>query len=230
MSDIAIEGGGVHVPSIKLSNWGEPLLHPRIVDMISFAKKAGVIDVALNTSATMLTPDLSEAILDAGLDGMFFSFDAATKATYETMRAGANFEETLRNIRNFVRIRDMKNAYRTLVRVSVVLTDANRHEADKTAELFSDTADVISFNKEFRNLDPVSNEEVFDPLTRKMRYSRNHNYACSFLWQRLRIHWDGSIGLCNNDYNEKMEDINIRAHTVESLWQRDPFSKASPKW
>ena len=43
------------VPSIKLNWRGEPLLHPKLCDFISYAKNKSIIDVSINTNATTLT-------------------------------------------------------------------------------------------------------------------------------------------------------------------------------
>ena len=42
------------VYSIKLNYLGEPLLHPRVVDMVAYAKARG-LEVMMNTNATLLS-------------------------------------------------------------------------------------------------------------------------------------------------------------------------------
>ena len=44
----------IGVPSLKLIWRGEPLLHPKLKDLISYAKKSGIIEVIINTNATNL--------------------------------------------------------------------------------------------------------------------------------------------------------------------------------
>jgi MoaA/NifB/PqqE/SkfB family radical SAM enzyme len=67
---------------------GEPLLHPEIVRMISYAKLKGLKTV-INTNATKLTGDLSAALLSNNLDRIVFSFDTPDRERYESIRAGA---------------------------------------------------------------------------------------------------------------------------------------------
>jgi len=43
--------------------------------------------------------DLIEHIVDNDMEGIVLSFDAGTKETYETVKAGCNYEKTLENIR-----------------------------------------------------------------------------------------------------------------------------------
>src|SRR3972149_4129304 len=89
------------VYDIDLFMGGESLFHKRLPEMIAYAKANG-IRTRLSTNATVLTKDKREALLDAGLDFIIFSFDGYEKEVYEKIRVNANFEKTLRNIREFL--------------------------------------------------------------------------------------------------------------------------------
>ena len=73
----------LEVPSIKLNWRGEPLLNPKILEFIDLAKKAGVIEVSINTNATTLDEKKAEKLINSGLDQIIFSFDGGSKKTYE---------------------------------------------------------------------------------------------------------------------------------------------------
>ena len=87
-------------------------MHPRLSKFIYYAKKLGVLETIINTNATKLTPEMSEKLIDSGLDILIFSFDGGTKKTYEKMRPGRfdenSFDEIYKNIKNFKKIRDAK--------------------------------------------------------------------------------------------------------------------------
>src|SRR4030066_914521 len=91
--------GFVH--DINLFLGGESLFHKRLPDMIRYAKENG-IRTRLSTNATVLTKEKREALLDAGLDFIIFSFDGYEKEVYETIRINANFEKTLGHIKGFL--------------------------------------------------------------------------------------------------------------------------------
>ena len=48
---------------------------------------------------------MSTLIIDSGLDLLSFSFDGFQKEPYEKIRIGSNFEKTLANILQFLRIK-----------------------------------------------------------------------------------------------------------------------------
>ena len=82
----------------NLFHRGEPLLHPDIAYMISYAAKKG-IKTGIHTNATLLDGKLGKDIIMAGLDSISFSFDTFDREAYEKNRSGADFYNTLDNIR-----------------------------------------------------------------------------------------------------------------------------------
>lgn len=212
------EGGGTQ--AIKLSCRGEPLLHPNLVEMVRYAKQRNILEVAFNTNGVLLTKELSEQLLDAGLDCLFFSFDAATKETYEKIRIGAEYEPVLHNIRKFVSLRNAKKAFGTMVRVGMVVTDVNQDETEAFLRLFEGIADLINFNKESRDMTKISENTVRDERNGALLNIREHGFICSMPWQRLRVYWDGSIGLCCNDYWGAVSHLNVKEYSIEEIWKR----------
>jgi MoaA/NifB/PqqE/SkfB family radical SAM enzyme len=76
--------------SVDLTGGGEPLKNPRLVDMVQAAHQAGC-EVGFSTNGVRLTPQMAERLVDAGLDWVSFSVDAASAELYERIRYGAKF-------------------------------------------------------------------------------------------------------------------------------------------
>ena len=49
-------------------------MHPKLSNFILYAKKQGILETIINTNATNLTQELSEKLIDSGLDFMIYSF------------------------------------------------------------------------------------------------------------------------------------------------------------
>jgi len=89
-----------HIGSAKniiLTGWGEPLLHPDLIEMIKLCKDRGC-DVRFTSNGNLLTKELGQKLLDVGLDAITFSVDAI-KSTED--KFGHPIQEQLNNIRNF---------------------------------------------------------------------------------------------------------------------------------
>ena len=62
------------VKTVFFGGMGEPLYHPRILDMIEMCKENRLY-VELLSNGTMLTPNFSKALLDSGLNKLWISLD-----------------------------------------------------------------------------------------------------------------------------------------------------------
>ena len=61
---------------IRLYKEGEPLVNPRFADMVRYAKQSPkVLRVDTTTNASLLTPERSLEIIDAGLDRLNISVE-----------------------------------------------------------------------------------------------------------------------------------------------------------
>ncbi|OSB14047.1 radical SAM/SPASM domain-containing protein [Clostridium botulinum] len=202
----------IGVYSIKLNWLGEPLVHPQIVDMVKYAKDKGIVDVMFNTNAALLTRDISKQLIDVGLDKIFFSFDSPIKEKYEQIRVGANFEDTLNNIRCLISIRDGLGKKSPLTRVSMVLMKENEEEYKQFIELFKDIVDVVAY-VEYR--EPVGTERELDVT----------EFACSQLWQRMFIAWDGDVIPCCVDSEKELLMGNIHKNSINQIWNSEIYKK-----
>jgi MoaA/NifB/PqqE/SkfB family radical SAM enzyme len=81
---------------IHLSGWGEPLLHPRLWDMVR-ALRAQRVKVSLTTNGLGLNEEVQGLVLD-NLDMIAISLDGARAETYEKIRPGADFHRVTRQI------------------------------------------------------------------------------------------------------------------------------------
>ena len=130
----------LEVPSIKLNWRGEPLLNTKIHELVDYAKKKGILEVAINTNATTLDKKKSKMLIESGLDVIIFSFDGGTSKTYEKMRPGRFKENKLdtvyNNIKNFSEIKKEMNAKFPISKIQMILTKESRNEVDNFFNLF----------------------------------------------------------------------------------------------
>ncbi len=92
-----------HAWRVTLVGLGEPLLHPEIADFVSEASSRGR-RVTLVTNAVLLTEEMSHRLIDAGLDAITFSLDAADTGPASAVRDGASVEASIENIRTFAAV------------------------------------------------------------------------------------------------------------------------------
>lgn len=197
--------------SIKLSWRGEPLLNPRIVEMIVYAKQQGIRDVAFLSNGERLNPALTEALVDSGLDWLSISFDG-TGEVYNRIRKPAIFEGTLEKIRYFRAYRDRRQKTKPLIRIQSVHSAVRGQEADflKLWDGIADRVNIIADQK--RSI--AEKDYIHDPT-----------YICPAPWQRMCIAWDGKVVQCVTDYVEDNILGNVNEKSLKAIWKDQPFQE-----
>jgi MoaA/NifB/PqqE/SkfB family radical SAM enzyme len=91
------------VPGLRravLHGVGEPMLVKNLPAMVRHLKDRGVY-VLFNTNGTVLNDRNGRALIDAGLDELRVSLDAANRRSYLAIRGKDYFDRILRNVRAF---------------------------------------------------------------------------------------------------------------------------------
>lgn len=198
------EAAKYHLPSVKFNYRGEPLLHPNIAKMVKYAKEKGVLEVQFNTNGLLLDKKKAEELIDAGLDRIIFSFDGATKETYEKIRRGSNYETVINNIKNLVYLRNKKGLKRPLVRVQMVKMPENESEVEDFIKMWFPIANRVAVSV------------VMD--MRGSEGAQTEHFSCPQIWQRLMICWDGEVRVCCGDWYGKMVLGNVKKTRIYDLW------------
>ena len=98
---------------------GEPMLVKNLPKMVRYLKERGTY-VLFNTNGTVLNEKNGRALIEAGLDELRVSLDAATAKSYLAVRGKDYFDRILRNVRAFRELQEREGIDRP--RVSAWLT------------------------------------------------------------------------------------------------------------
>ena len=210
------EAADIGVYALKLNWLGEPLMNPRIVDMVRYAKEKGIEDVQMNTNAVLLSEKMSRELISAGLDGLFISFDSPYKEAYEKIRIGANYESVLANIIRFHEIRAEMKSMNPVTRISMIKMSEDDGSVEAFIELFRDVVDVVVFY----NL--IDNDKDYSAILKEYK---DASISCQSPWQRIAINTDGKIAVCCHDRNADFGIGNIRDMTIKEAWNSEKFNE-----
>lgn len=121
------------VPTVFFGGFGEPLFHPRIVEMVAEAKAVGA-KVELITNGILLNDHTGRELLAAGLDRLWVSLDGSTPESYTDVRLAEAFPEILENLKNFRKIND-GTSY-PLIELGIAFVAMKRNIADLRTLLY----------------------------------------------------------------------------------------------
>jgi len=203
---------------VNLIHRGEGLLHPEFSRLVRYAHEAGMT-TKFHTNATLLDEAKSYELIEAGLDQISFSFDGFDKKTYESIRINADFEKTIANIVQFLKVKHELNSKKPYAILELInfpeiyqpLTDHQKKE----------------FLRHFQGL-PLNRIEV----------KEMHNWAgeigegrkarkyvpCTFLWQALIILWDGSVLPCTQDFHGYYTLGNVKEIPLAQIWNDEKMA------
>jgi GTP 3',8-cyclase len=124
--------GRLGLKSIMYAGEGEPFLHKDMTELIVHTKEAG-IDVAVTTNGSLMSKEISEAILES-VEWIKISCNAGTAETYSKIhRTRADqFDKVMRNLEDAVALRE-KLGSRCVLGIQILLLPDNSHEVETLA-------------------------------------------------------------------------------------------------
>lgn len=170
---------------VYLHGLGEPLFHPQIFEMIKYAQSKG-LNVGLSTNATLLTTEKAQKLISSGLDYLIIALDATKPETYQKVRGGKNFNQVVKNVRGYLRLK--KKAKKSPFTVlQFVKLDENKLEVEKFRKIWQGSgADVV-------RVKPVIDLLRSHPST-TLGASKKPRRPCFYLWRHLNmVSWDGKF-------------------------------------
>jgi radical SAM protein with 4Fe4S-binding SPASM domain len=180
---------------VLLFQWGEPLLHPRFLDLARFARRVGARTL-VTTNGTMLRGRRLADLVAAGLDRITLSVDGDA-ATHRAVR-GIPLAETEAALGRLLAARD-RGGPRTAVDVSMVVTA----DTERAAEAFED-----------RYRGRVDRVQRIPLLTEGRRRTR-----CREPWRGgLVVLQDGRVTVCCVDHGGELAVGDARRQTLREIW------------
>ena len=199
--------GGIRV---NLNRFGESLLYPQFIEAVRYAKGKGVPRVGVVTNATLLTEELSEAIIHSGLDYIHFSIDTLDPEQYAAGRVGSDLNHVLANVNYFLTYKRQHNLRKPLVGINAVLMHDNFEQLKRLYEYFC---------KECRiNVKPVGYYGNSQSLDEFQSHNTSRYHPCIQLWQRMNFFHNGDVNLCCGDVTGELCIGNIKEQSIKELW------------
>ncbi|MGQ9681875.1 MAG: radical SAM/SPASM domain-containing protein [Anaerolineae bacterium] len=120
---------------LLLYNYGEPFLHPHLLDMIALAHESEVY-TRISTNGLLLDrAGLADDLIASGLDYLRVSVDGVTQATYSTYRVGGDLESVLGGVRLLQERKLVLGRCKPIVELQMIAMAHNEHEIPRLRAL-----------------------------------------------------------------------------------------------
>ena len=195
-----------NIEFLSLASRGEPMICKDIVPMLEYTR-GKFLNLKLNTNASLLDEEKCHAILSGGVKTIVFSADAAEEPLYSKFRVNGKLSVILKNIEMFQKIR--RSHYSDLSVITRV-----------SGVKFSDEQDLDSMQKVWGGLVDQVAFVRYNPWENVYSQPANGlDKACSDLWRRMFVWWDGQANPCDVDYKSTLAVGSINNHRLDELWR-----------
>ena len=144
------------VRRIVFTGWGEPLTHPKALELLELAKEGG-FNVVLNTNGTLLE-GCAEDVVKAGVDEVVVSLDSVDEVVYSELHPGSSVSEILSGLRR-LREASVRLGGHVVVGLHSTLTTLNYRQAPavlrtalRLGAAYVRFSNVVPLNREMEGL------------------------------------------------------------------------------
>jgi radical SAM protein with 4Fe4S-binding SPASM domain len=219
---------------VVLHNWGEPLLHPKIADMVAYASRKGLA-TELSTDLNNLRDELPTDLVRAGLGRLVVSLDGATQGSYELYRQGGTLETVLSNIARMAEAKRRMHSRSPCLEVQILVMRHNEHELEQI-ERGARRAGANRCELGFTIVNTLDRRQMEEWLPTDNRYSRydastgrdrfnQPGTRCSWLWRSLVVNWDGTVYPCCNFDRMAAEVGDLTKIDLRGLWNSPAYQE-----
>lgn len=197
---------------------GEALINPDLPRMVRYAKEKGVRKIWLNTSGVLLSPKKSKELLDAGIDRLEVSIDAATRETFKKIKGKDKYDQVVKNTIECCRLKEELYSQKEIV-VSFVESAINTSEKDAFIKFWQNYANHVRIRPVHQHGALVSN------LRESKEKKEEERLPCSILWERVEINYYGGLKYCEFDWENKEEVENVKNSSIKEIWNSEKYEQ-----
>jgi len=201
-----------NLEGVTLASRGEPTVNKNLPQMLAYMS-GKFLATKINTNAFLLDERMSHAILEADLQTLVFSADAAAEPLYSQLRVNGDLERVVRNIERFHDIKEKHySGSKLITRVSGVRFhgEQNIGEMEKFWNRYVDQVAFVDYNPW---------ENVYDADKKGV------DVPCSDLWRRLFIWWDGKVAPCDVDYLTTLSNESLKDSSISEIWNSQIYQQ-----
>ena len=151
-------------------DWGEPLMHPRLAEMVAYAARSGIMTVISTNGTVANSESQMERLVAARPSVVIACVDGADQQTYEKYRVGGRLSKVLETARRLVEIRERLHSPYPVVEFRSLATRDTENQLPELLRMAEDCASDLFSVKSLRPYDyrgsSVDNELV--PLSHEL--------------------------------------------------------------
>lgn len=213
---------------------GEPYLHPRFFDLITYAQSKKLY-TATSTNAHYLDDENARKTVESGLDRLIISIDGITQNTYSAYRVGGNLEKVIEGTKNIVAWKKRLKSSTPHLIFQFLVVKPNEHQISGVQTLAKDLGVDEVRLKTAQIYDYKNGSDLIPNNDQYSRYKQNENGTwsiknklenqCWKMWQSAVITWDGKVVPCCFDKDAHHSMGEVASQSFQEIWKSNAYSQ-----
>lgn len=202
------------IKKVCFTGFGEPLLDQRLPEMIRLVMQSGKVDKTLVISnGSLLTPEVSDKLLQSGLSELKISIQGMNGARYrQVCGVSIDFEKFVENIRYF-----SEHRKDCLLRLKIADVSLEDEGEDQFYKVFGDLCDFIAIEHIYPQFRGVHTDTLPDLGKNRFGFQFESKKVCSTLFFKLNVLQNGRITFGYPD-GITYEGFNVCNMTLLEAW------------
>ncbi len=219
-----IKDWGIQLRRINLYKDGEPTLHKQFVEIVETLKRGAVArELWTKTNGLLLNPDLNQRLIGSGLDMIGVSINAVSGDGYmRVTRTKLDYDRLVAGVTDLC-----ERAKSANVRVLVKIADSG-FTPEEIQKFHSDFAAAQYLSVEQLHGWAASDAKDWTLGTNPTTFegaALTDKIACPLPFFMLAVNWNGTVGLCNDDWLHATLCGDLRKQSLKDIWHGEELRK-----
>jgi len=204
--------------AIRMSGYGEPLLHPQLFELIEYGKNKD-IGLSLITNGSLFDQNKIERIINLEIDSIEISVDSHKEKIYKKIRVGLDFNKVKNNIINLVKTRNKLNK-KTSIMISIINQPSRNPDIEGARKYWNKIVDKVMI-RTYVTWGVLPTDNYGKPYT-----DLEDRQPCPYPFERLMIDPAGYFRLCPYDDQKLIPPFGrLSKDSVKEIWHGERFNK-----
>lgn len=223
-----------YTKKLVLFNYGEPFMHPDIIAMIKYAKKAGLFIKTSTNGEFFKDKEFCINLVKSGLDYLIICLDGADNETLKKFRVNTNFDHIMQTFRTMMETKKELGSKTPIIELQFILMKHNEHQREKMKEIAHNlrvdiytekTAGLDINDPDFQKLA----EQLLPTDTSLARYDKLADGSfklkgeipnfCHQVLNSMVINCDGNVVPCCIDLYSRHIMGNVWQNEIKVIWR-----------
>lgn len=204
-----------NIKALIFAGHGEPLMHSEIAEMVSYAKQTEKFErIEIVTNGSLLTHELSDRLIEAGLDRLRISLQGVNEDEYRTVSGvNLNFKKFVEQIGYFYEHKVNTEVYIKII--DVAMKDSSEEETFR--EIFDPISDITAIEYAIPFVKEIDYSNI-GALSEKCKQGHKRtSHICSMPFYMLVLNPNGDVVPCCSTEVPVIFG-NIREQSLTDIW------------